>query len=89
MLLTFTMKGLGTNAGNLVFFALTASAGQAAAAPATVRERHYAPATDEQTRAAIELIPPMDWGPGIATVQWGYGVPTVAPRNNVVRLRGA
>ena len=58
-------------------------------APATVRERHYAPATDEQTRAAIELIPPMDWGPGIATVQWGYGVPTVSPRDNVVRLRGA
>ena len=40
VLLTFTMKGLGTNAGNLVFFALTASAGQAAAAPATVT-RNY------------------------------------------------
>lgn len=58
-------------------------------APATVRERHYAPATTEQIRAAIELMPPMDWGPGIATVQWGYGVPTVSPRDNVVRLRGA
>lgn len=44
--------------------------------PSTVRGRHYAPASAEQLRAAVDLLAPIDW----------VGVEEALP-GNVVALR--